>query len=124
MAFPSQPRIGIPCSRTTPALARKSGSSPLPHHALWQFGPEHALVVFGDQHPLGLVALVEEGQAEGEADILEDRDEAEELDDGIPMELADDYRGLMDALPNLCVLGGCCGTDHRHVAAIAVACVP
>ena len=51
-------------------------------------------------------------------------DEAEELDGGNPLELADDYRGLMKALPNLCVLGGCCGTDHRHVAAIAEVCVP
>ena len=51
-------------------------------------------------------------------------DQAEELDDGNPAELAGDYRGLMEALPNLCVLGGCCGTDHRHVAAIAAACVP
>ena len=51
-------------------------------------------------------------------------DEAAELDDGNPKELANDYRGLMEALPNLCVLGGCCGTDHRHVAAIAEVCVP
>ena len=51
-------------------------------------------------------------------------DEAAELDDGNPQELASDYRGLLDALPNLCALGGCCGTDHRHVAAIAEACVP
>lgn len=50
-------------------------------------------------------------------------DEAEELDDGDPQELAKDYRGLLAALPNLCLLGGCCGTDHRHVAAIAEACV-
>ena len=50
-------------------------------------------------------------------------DEAEELDDGNPQEFAGDYRGLMDALPNLCVLGGCCGTDHRHIAAIAETCV-
>ena len=26
------------------------------------------------------------------------------------------------ALPQLTVLGGCCGTDHRHIAAIAAAC--
>ena len=51
-------------------------------------------------------------------------DEAEELDDGDPRELGGDHRRLMEALPNLCVLGGCCGTDHRHVAAIADACVP
>ncbi|PKB25797.1 homocysteine S-methyltransferase [Novosphingobium kunmingense] len=51
-------------------------------------------------------------------------DEAEELDDGDPAELAGDYASLLDALPHVCVLGGCCGTDHRHVAAIADQCVP
>ncbi|MFC0587871.1 homocysteine S-methyltransferase family protein [Novosphingobium aquiterrae] len=51
-------------------------------------------------------------------------DEAAELDDGDPAELAQDYVQLLDALPHVCVLGGCCGTDHRHVAAIAEACVP
>lgn len=29
---------------------------------------------------------------------------------------------LLDRLPNLCVLGGCCGTDERHIQAIAAAC--
>lgn len=51
-------------------------------------------------------------------------DEASELDEGNPAELAADYRGLLAALPGLCVLGGCCGTDHRHVDAIARECVP
>jgi S-methylmethionine-dependent homocysteine/selenocysteine methylase len=44
------------------------------------------------------------------------------LDDGDPVELAMDYRRLVMALPQLNILGGCCGTDHRHVAAIADAC--
>ena len=26
---------------------------------------------------------------------------------------------LRSLLPNLLVLGGCCGTDHRHISAIA-----
>jgi S-methylmethionine-dependent homocysteine/selenocysteine methylase len=51
-------------------------------------------------------------------------DEASELDDGDPDELAGDYRGLLDSLPHVCVLGGCCGTDHRHVAAVARECLP
>jgi S-methylmethionine-dependent homocysteine/selenocysteine methylase len=51
-------------------------------------------------------------------------DEAEELDDGNPAELASDYQGLLEQLPHVCVLGGCCGTDHRHVAAIAQECLP
>jgi S-methylmethionine-dependent homocysteine/selenocysteine methylase len=48
-------------------------------------------------------------------------DEATELDDGDPAQLAADYRALRDRLPNATVLGGCCGTDDRHVAAIAEA---
>jgi homocysteine S-methyltransferase len=45
-------------------------------------------------------------------------DEAEELDEGDPSELAAGYVALSSNLPRLCVLGGCCGTDHRHVEAI------
>jgi len=46
-------------------------------------------------------------------------DEAEELDEGDPAELADRHRELHPLLPNVHVVGGCCGTDHRHIAAIA-----
>lgn len=49
-------------------------------------------------------------------------DNATELDAGNPAELAQDYRRLQSLLPNLRVLGGCCGTDHRHVHAIGHAC--
>jgi S-methylmethionine-dependent homocysteine/selenocysteine methylase len=45
-------------------------------------------------------------------------DEAEELDDGDPADLGARYAALRPRLPSLNVLGGCCGTDHRHVAAI------
>ena len=41
-----------------------------------------------------------------------------QLDSGNPHDLADHYRRLRAPLPRLNVLGGCCGTDHRHVAAI------
>jgi homocysteine S-methyltransferase len=43
------------------------------------------------------------------------------LDAGDPADLAGRYRRLRAALPRLNVLGGCCGTDHRHVAAICAA---
>lgn len=46
-------------------------------------------------------------------------DEAEDLDEGNPVELGDQYRKLKSAIPNLNVVGGCCGTDHRHVGEIA-----
>lgn len=43
------------------------------------------------------------------------------LDDGDPADLGERYRRLRAPLPRLNVLGGCCGTDHRHVAAICAA---
>ncbi|MEX0327701.1 MAG: homocysteine S-methyltransferase family protein [Ruegeria sp.] len=49
-------------------------------------------------------------------------DESEVLDDGNPTELGEDYRTLMGLLPNLRVMGGCCGTDHRHIDAMGRAC--
>jgi S-methylmethionine-dependent homocysteine/selenocysteine methylase len=51
-------------------------------------------------------------------------DEAEELDDGNPVELASQYRRLKSQLPSLNVLGGCCGTDHRHAEEICQVCLP
>jgi S-methylmethionine-dependent homocysteine/selenocysteine methylase len=48
-------------------------------------------------------------------------DEATELDTGDPAELADDYLALRERMPCLSVLGGCCGTDHRHIDALSVA---
>jgi S-methylmethionine-dependent homocysteine/selenocysteine methylase len=45
-------------------------------------------------------------------------DAAPDLDSGNPVELGREYRDLRALLPNLVVLGGCCGTDHRHVEQI------
>ena len=47
-----------------------------------------------------------------------------ELDVGDPSELAAGYRRLMTSLPRLNVMGGCCGTDARHLTCIAESCVP
>lgn len=48
-------------------------------------------------------------------------DESEELDAGDPDELGREFAELREALPQLCVVGGCCGTDDRHLRAIAAA---
>ncbi len=48
-------------------------------------------------------------------------DEATELDDGDPDDLGARYAQLQKQLPELTVLGGCCGTDERHVARISQA---
>jgi homocysteine S-methyltransferase len=45
-------------------------------------------------------------------------DESDELDSGDPVDLAARYRALREPLPKLTVVGGCCGTDERHVAEI------
>ena len=50
-------------------------------------------------------------------------DAATELDAGDPADLGRRYRDLRRHLRGICVMGGCCGTDHRHVAAICEACV-
>lgn len=46
-------------------------------------------------------------------------DACEELDDGDPVELGLLNAELVELLPSLRVIGGCCGTDHRHVGCIA-----
>ncbi len=51
-------------------------------------------------------------------------DAATELDAGDPLDLGQRYRALQPLLPNLCVIGGCCGTDHRHVEAICRELIP
>src|SRR5690606_24995766 len=49
-------------------------------------------------------------------------DTAPDLDDGDPVELGGEYRELLEHLPRLTVVGGCCGTDHRHIEQISRAC--
>lgn len=46
-----------------------------------------------------------------------------ELDHGNPAELGQLYRKIRARLPWINVLGGCCGTDLRHITAIAETCV-
>jgi homocysteine S-methyltransferase len=51
--------------------------------------------------------------------------EAPELDAGDPQALGQDYAALRrEKLRNLNVIGGCCGTDDRHVEQMAIACLP
>lgn len=49
-------------------------------------------------------------------------DSAPDLDAGDPVELGRQYRDLRQRLPQLTVLGGCCGTDYRHIEQISLAC--
>lgn len=49
----------------------------------------------------------------------EELDNSEKLDDGNPEEFGHLHGALASLLPNLRVVGGCCGTDHRHVGCVA-----
>ena len=46
-------------------------------------------------------------------------DAAEVLDDGDPVEFGQLHAGMTGLVPNLRVVGGCCGTDHRHVGCVS-----
>lgn len=49
-------------------------------------------------------------------------DAATDLDAGDPIDLGRRYRNLRNRHRGFTVLGGCCGTDHRHIEEIAFAC--
>jgi len=46
-------------------------------------------------------------------------DESPVLDTGDPVQLGKEYAAILRRFPHINVLGGCCGTDHRHVACIS-----
>lgn len=76
--------------------------------------PDHfATELSGD-----LVARIGSVRANASRQSHAELDEATELDAGDPTELAQDYVRLKQLAPSLRVLGGCCGTDLRHVSAI------
>jgi S-methylmethionine-dependent homocysteine/selenocysteine methylase len=82
-------------------------------------------------HPSHFAAVVADGgawrdriaglRANASAKSHAELDAAEELDEGDPRELAAGCAALRASLPNVTVLGGCCGTDERHIAAVASA---
>ncbi len=51
-------------------------------------------------------------------------DNSPTLDIGNMTDLAQRYMRVLPLLPNIRVIGGCCGTDHRHMSAIAHTCLP
>lgn len=51
-------------------------------------------------------------------------DSSESLDDGDPVELGRIYAEMRARHKSINVLGGCCGTDTRHIDSIAAACTP
>ncbi|MCA6111768.1 homocysteine S-methyltransferase family protein [Bradyrhizobium cenepequi] len=62
-------------------------------------------------------------RANASAKSHQELDESETLDSGDPTDLGRRYVDLRRSFPGIRILGGCCGTDHRHVAAICEACI-
>jgi homocysteine S-methyltransferase len=77
---------------------------------------EHVITSLGDQR-----SRLRGVRANASRSSHAELDSATELDAGNPEELGQDYVHLKAALPSLNVVGGCCGTDHRHVAAMSAA---
>jgi homocysteine S-methyltransferase len=67
----------------------------------------------------GLGARVRSVRANASRKSHAELDESAALDEGNPVELAGDYLRLRAQHPAITILGGCCGTDARHVQAIA-----
>jgi homocysteine S-methyltransferase len=91
-------------------------------------GEAPAYYMINCAHPTHFESVLEPGapwverigglRANASAQSHAELDEAEELDEGDPADLAERHATLRARLPRVNVLGGCCGTDHRHVGAI------
>lgn len=84
--------------------------------------PSHFAAVFEDAGPwLERIGGI---RANASRKSHAELDEAERLDAGDPAELGAEYGALLaPRLPSLRVLGGCCGTDRRHIASICASCL-
>ena len=82
--------------------------------------PDH----FGDalDQDAGWMKRVRGLRANASRIIHAELDNSTALDAGDPKELGELYAELLRRFPLINVLGGCCGTDHRHVACISASC--
>lgn len=79
--------------------------------------PEH----FGDQLPSGWLNRIGMIRPNASRRSHAELDEASELDDGDPDEFGALYAEMAKRLPELHVIGGCCGSDMRHIKAVIAA---
>lgn len=101
-------------------------------------GKAPAYYMINCAHPTHFEGALESGEAGGDSWIKRLRglranastrshaelDQATDLDAGNPVELGRQYADLRRKLRHVNVLGGCCGTDFRHVEQICFACEP
>ena len=129
-------RTGIPAviSFTVETDGRLPSGTPLRdaiEEVVASAGDSVAYFMVNCAHPTHFAHVLEEGgawverirgiRANASSKSHAQLDESEELDEGDPVELARQYLELGELLPKLTVVGGCCGTDDRHVRAICSA---
>ena len=113
----------LPSGQTLGSAVRQTDAATEAYPAYYMINcahPAHFETVLAEQEPWleRLRGLRANASTKSHAEL----DAATELDIGDPADLARRYAGLRKRLPGLTVLGGCCGTDHRHIAAICEAC--
>lgn len=132
-------RAGMPCaiSFTLETDGKLPGGKPLPD-AIAEVdsatGGYPAYFMINCVHPTHFTELVSGGggwldrigglRANASSKSHAELDNSETLDVGDPEDLARRYRQLLQLLPGIRVIGGCCGTDHRHIAAVCDHCRP
>jgi len=106
---------GTSLSDAVAAVDTATGSSPV-YYGINCAHPSH----FASALPRGATgARVRSIRANASRKSHAELDDSPTLDAGDPVELAGDYLRLRAQHPSICILGGCCGTDARHVQAIA-----
>lgn len=82
--------------------------------------PEHFQNVFAQKGPW--VKRIRGLRANASRKSHAELNESTALDAGDPVEFAGQHKEIKDRIGHINILGGCCGTDHRHVDAIASRC--
>jgi homocysteine S-methyltransferase len=107
---------GQPLSEAIEETDAATGGGPA-YHMVNCAHPTHFESVLGGSWTTRIRGLRANASTKSHAEL----DEATDLDDGDPEDLGDRYAALRGQLPALNVLGGCCGTDDRHMGRICEA---
>jgi homocysteine S-methyltransferase len=123
IAFTVETNGRLPSGQTLAEAIQETDAASSSHPAYYMINcahPTHFESVLRDAGPwrVRLRGLRANASKRSHAEL----DSSPDLDIGNPDELGRDYRALRESMPHLSVLGGCCGTDHRHIEAICTAC--
>ncbi len=113
----------LPCGETLPAAIEKTDAATQGHPVYYMINCAHPthfdrVVSAAGSWRERIRGLRANASRRSHAEL----DESPDLDIGDPAELGSEYARLRERLPRLSIVGGCCGTDHRHVEAVFDAC--